>query len=46
MNIHKVPAQALISCQSRTRKCEKSNFGKVKVRLEIALAPATIAGGR
>jgi hypothetical protein len=44
MNNHKVPAQSLISWQRNTQKCEKSDSGKVKARLEKAPTPERIAG--
>jgi hypothetical protein len=46
MNNHKVPAQSLISWLRKTQKCEKSDFEKLKVQLEIAQALERIAGRR
>jgi hypothetical protein len=43
MNNHKVSAQSLICWLRKTPKCEKLDFGKVDVQLEIALAPDSIA---
>jgi hypothetical protein len=45
MNNHKVSAQSLISWLRKTQKCEKSDFGNVKVELEIAPAPERTTGG-
>jgi hypothetical protein len=44
MNNHKVAAQSLICWLRKTSKCEKSDFGEVKVQLEIAPTPDSIAG--
>jgi hypothetical protein len=44
MNNHKVPAQSLICWLRQTQKCEKSDFGEVKVQLEMALTPDTVKG--
>jgi hypothetical protein len=40
---HRVSAQSLICWLRKTPKCEKSDFGEVKVQLEIALTPGRIA---
>jgi hypothetical protein len=44
MDNDKVSAQSLISWLRKTRKCEKSDFGELKVQLEVTPAPERIAG--
>jgi hypothetical protein len=46
MNNHKVSAPSLICWLRKTPKCEKLDFGEVKVQLEIAPDPAKIDGRR
>jgi hypothetical protein len=43
MNNHKVSAQTLISWQRKTEKCEKPDFLKLEVHLDIAQAPEGMA---